>query len=548
MRCLGIEGTAHTFGAGVVDSSGKVLSNVIDMHRAADNLGIHPREAANHHADIGPRVVAQAVREAGLQPGDIDLVAFSQGPGLGPCLRTAATIARAFAASLQVPIVGVNHCVAHVEIGRVATPARDPALLYVSGGNTQVIAFTEGRYRVFGETLDVGIGNMLDKFAREQGIGFPGGPVIEQLARKGSRLLEMPYSVIGMDVAFSGLLTVAMQHAQRHAVEDVCLSLQEHAFGMVVEVAERAMAHTGKDELLLGGGVACNERLRAMVKEMCEDRGARAFWPEKKLCVDNGAMIAWTGLLAHERGGVRHTFAQTAIAPKQRTDDVDVTWRPPDPFHAGGDAPRGDGFLARGAEAVVERADYLGLDAVAKRRLPKRWRHPDLDARLRAARTKHEARLLAAAKAAGARAPHVYDVRAAEATLVMERLDAVRLREAIELADAERRTQLLRKAGALVAALHDADVVHGDLTTSNLLASDGEVMVLDFGLGATSPEAEAKGVDLHVLAEALEATHARHGDLFGVFWEAYAAASPRAGEVAEVLDAIRKRGRYLGGE
>jgi bifunctional N6-L-threonylcarbamoyladenine synthase / protein kinase Bud32 len=549
VRCLGIEGTAHTFGAGIVDSSGKVLSNVLDMHRAADNLGIHPREAANHHAEVASRVLAQAMRDAALGPEDIDLVAFSQGPGLGPCLRTTATVARAFAHGRGIPVLGVNHCVAHVEIGRVATPARDPALLYVSGGNTQVIAYTEGKYRVFGETLDVGIGNMLDKFAREQGIGFPGGPVVEQMARKGTRYLEMPYSVKGMDVAFSGLLTVAQQLAAKHPIEDVCLSLQETSFAMVVEVAERAMAHTGKSELLLGGGVACNERLRQMAREMCEDRGAQAFWPEKKLCVDNGAMIAWLGLIAHEQGGARQALSETAINPKQRTDDIEVTWRPRDEFHRGGDAPRahGEGFVARGAEALVEQADYLGLDAVAKRRLAKRWRHPALDQALRAARTRHEARLLAAARFAGARTPHVYDADASAATLTMEHLRAPRLREALEATDDAGREALLGQVGAVVAALHDANIVHGDLTTSNFLAKDGEVMVIDFGLGDTSQEAEPKGVDLHVLHEALEATHARHGALFGPVWKAYAARSKGAAEVEVVLEAIRKRGRYLGG-
>lgn len=548
MRCLGIEGTAHTFGAGVVDSSGKVLSNVLDMFRDPGNLGIHPREAANHHARIAPAVLQRALDEAKLQAGDVDLVAFSQGPGLGPCLRTTATAARAFAQSLGVPVLGVNHCVAHVEIGRVQTPARDPVLLYVSGGNTQVIAYTEGRYRVFGETLDVGIGNCLDKFAREQGIGFPGGPVIEQLAAKGTRYLELPYSVKGMDVAFSGLLTVASQHAQRGAaIVDVCLSLQETAFAMVVEVTERAMAHTGKDEVLLGGGVACNERLRSMVQAMAKDRGARAYWPEKKLCVDNGAMIAWTGLLAYEQGSVRQAPAQTAIAPKQRTDDIDVTWRELRPVYRGGDAPAptANGFVARGAEALVERTDFLGRDAVRKSRLPKGWRRAELDAALRAQRTRHEARLLGEAKRAGARAPHVFDIDGDALTL--ERLPGERLREVLQRATPAERAALLGQVGALVAKLHAADVIHGDLTTSNLLVHEGRVAVIDFGLGATSVEAEDRGVDLHVLAEALGATHAGHGDLFSLVWAAYAKESDRAHEVLHVLEAIRKRGRYLGG-
>ncbi|MCA1814200.1 MAG: Kae1-associated serine/threonine protein kinase [Halobacteriales archaeon] len=288
--------------------------------------------------------------------------------------------------------------------------------------------------------------------------------------------------------------------------------------------------------------MACNERLRAMVQRMCAERGAKAFWPIKKLCVDNGAMIAWTGLLMHERGQVRGDPGP--VQPRQRTDDVEVTWREPLPFHPGGDAPHG--ALARGAEALVERVDHLGRDAVAKRRLPKGWRAPELDQRLRSQRTKLEARLLGEAKRAGVRAPVVYDAHAREATLTMERLPGERMREALERATAAERDALLRRAGEAVGKLHAHDIVHGDLTTSNLLVHDGEVMVIDFGLGHISVEDEDKGVDLHVLHEALQATHARHGDLFPQVWAGYAARYAGAPRTAHVLDAISRRGRYKG--
>src|SRR5438445_638076 len=155
MLALGIEGTAHTVGVGIVDDRCRVLANVYDMVRP-EKGGIHPREAANHHAEAVVPLIRKAKDMAGVDLSEIDVVAFSQGPGLGPCLRTVATAARALALSLDVPILGVNHCVAHLEIGRGVTAAKDPVLLYVSGGNTQVIAFARGRYRVFGETLDIG--------------------------------------------------------------------------------------------------------------------------------------------------------------------------------------------------------------------------------------------------------------------------------------------------------------------------------------------------------------------------------------------------------
>ena len=326
MLCLGIEGTAHTVGVGIVDESARILANVYEMVRPAKG-GIHPREAANHHAERVVPLIREAADKAGADLTDIDVVAFSQGPGLGPCLRTVATAARALALSIDAPIVGVNHCVAHLEIGRAVTACKDPVLLYVSGGNTQVIAFSRGRYRVFGETLDIGIGNMLDKFAREAGRGFPGGPILEKAAKDSTTLLPLPYSVKGMDVAFSGLLTAALQLLKKGArFEDLAFSIQEVAFAMLCEVTERAMAHVEKDEVLLGGGVAQNRRLRDMVARMAGDRGARMFVPPGDLCVDNGAMIAWTGLLMH-KAGIRMSVEDTVVDQRFRTDEVDVPWR-----------------------------------------------------------------------------------------------------------------------------------------------------------------------------------------------------------------------------
>ncbi len=325
MLCLGLEGTAHTLGVGLVTDGGEILANRGEMYRPARG-GIHPRKAANHHADHLQALLQTALQDAGVGLEEVGLVAFSQGPGLGPCLRTVATAARALSLGLGTPVVGVNHCIAHLEVGRLVTGSRDPVLLYLSGGNTQVISYAHARYRVFGETLDIGLGNMLDKFGREAGMPFPSGPRVEELARQGSRLLPLPYTVKGMDVAFSGLLTAAFQlRAQGEALEDISHSLQEVSFAMVTEVAERAMAHLDKDELLLGGGVACNERLREMADRMTQEREGAAYAPPPALCVDNGAMIAWTGLLMHG-SGVRMDLAETAVSQNLRTDAAEVPW------------------------------------------------------------------------------------------------------------------------------------------------------------------------------------------------------------------------------
>jgi len=326
MLTLGIEGTAHTLGVGIVDTDRKVIANVLDMYRPAEG-GLHPREAANHHGDVVASLIVKATEEAGVSLSEIELISFSKGPGLGPCLRSAATAARSLSSILNTPIIGVNHCVAHVEIGIATTGCTDPALLYASGGNTQVIAFSNGRYRIFGETIDVGIGNMLDKLGRELGLGFYAGPTIEKLAKEGDRLLELPYSVRGMDVSFSGIMTAALALKKKgHRLEDIAYSVQETCYAMLAEVTERAMAHVGKDEVLLGGGVAQNMRLREMIDDMAKERGAKMFVPDKKFCMDNGAMIAWLGNIMYE-SGARMDIADTAVEQRFRTDEVEVTWR-----------------------------------------------------------------------------------------------------------------------------------------------------------------------------------------------------------------------------
>jgi N6-L-threonylcarbamoyladenine synthase/N6-L-threonylcarbamoyladenine synthase/protein kinase Bud32 len=331
MISLGIEGTAHSIGIGIVqerDGHCNVFSNEIKTYKPKKG-GIHPREAANHHAEYLAPLISQSVSKAKIAIEDIDLVSFSKGPGLGPCLRTAATAARALSLSLEKPIIGVNHCVAHLEIGRgTLSDCSDPVLLYTSGANTQVIAFAEEKYRVFGETLDIGIGNCFDKFGRAVGIEFPSGPTIEKLALKGTTYLDLPYSIKGMDIAFSGLLTAAEHYYMRKKkrLEDICYSLQETTFAALTEVTERAMAHTEKNQVLLGGGVASNSRLHQMVNMMAEDRGAACFVPRKDLCIDNGAMIAWLGILQY-MSGERMSIKESVINQRFRTDMVKVTWR-----------------------------------------------------------------------------------------------------------------------------------------------------------------------------------------------------------------------------
>jgi len=326
MICLGIESTAHSFGIGIVDERGKVLANVYDMHRPAEGWGIHPMEAAKHHESVKDVVLRKALDEAGLRLEDIGLVAFSQGPGLPPCLHKGLDFARQIAGKISKPLIGVNHCVAHIEIGRLSSGLRDPITLYVSGANTQVLGFVSGRYRCFGETMDIGIGNALDKFGRGAGMGFPAGPRIEELARNG-RYVELPYVVKGMDLSFSGIVTAALQKLKKgDGLENVCFSLQETLFAMLTEVTERALAHTGKNEALLTGGVAANSRLQQMLRIMCGERGAKFAVVPRQFAGDCGANISWTGILAYRNGVKPLSKNEANILPRWRTDDVEVPW------------------------------------------------------------------------------------------------------------------------------------------------------------------------------------------------------------------------------
>lgn len=521
-QILGIEGTAWNLSAALFDTD---LLALRSHPYTPVQGGIHPREAAQHHAAVMGEVIGSVLR----QPEKITGIAFSQGPGLGPCLRTVATAARSLALALGVPLVGVNHCVAHVEIGCFATGCKDPIVLYASGANTQVIGYLNGRYRIFGETLDVGIGNALDKFARAKDFPHPGGPHIEAQAGKGD-YVELPYTVKGMDLAFSGLMSAAKDC--KAPLPDVCYSLQETAFAMCVEVTERALSLTGKNEVLLVGGVGANQRLQEMLRTMCEDRGATFFVPEKKYLGDNGAMIAYTGKLMLE-SGVSHPVGASQVNPSFRSDEVDVTWKH-ETVSTEQAAHATAGPLRQGAEAIVSLQDSIA----EKRRVSKRYRVPALDRRLIAERTRAEARLIHTARKAGVPTPVIHDIT--PDTIVMERVQGTLL--TLDLTE-----ENLKEAGRTVGALHHGGIMHGDLTTSNMIVRDGDrrCALIDFGLAQVTREIEQRGVDIHVLFQTLESTAPGHADILkDAFIQGYREAFAGAGEVIAREHEIVMRGRY----
>ncbi|GAA5882100.1 hypothetical protein JCM16303_005601 [Sporobolomyces ruberrimus] len=422
LLALGLEGSANKLGVGLIlhsppaegESSAtgdpgtvSILSNIRHTYVTPPGEGFLPSDTARHHKRWISEVVEKALKQGNVTMKDVDVVCFTKGPGMGAPLQTVALVARTLALMYDKPLVGVNHCVGHIETGRLITNSPSPIVLYVSGGNTQVIAYSQQRYRIFGETLDIAVGNCLDRFARIIGLSNDPSPGanIESEAKKGKRLLPLPYATKGMDIMLGGILhaveaytrdprfrpnqsadaasnskesakaMVGQEERRRRAAgegpqaalqdigfslersappeasmpsftasgteveekateeeediitpADLCFSLQETIFSMLVEITERAMAHAGGKEVLIVGGVGCNKRLQEMMGIMAGERGGSIFATDERFCIDNGIMIAHAGLLSW-RMGYETPLAETACTQRFRTDEVLVNWR-----------------------------------------------------------------------------------------------------------------------------------------------------------------------------------------------------------------------------
>lgn len=569
MRVLGIEGTAWAASAAYYDDTDDTIFIESDPYQP-DSGGIHPREAAEHMGEAIPTVIDRVLTRAAETAGQtntstdsdaggpnrygIDCVAFSQGPGLGPCLRTVGTAARAAAQALNVPLVGANHMVAHLEIGRHQSGFDSPVCLNASGANAHLLGYHNGRYRVLGETMDTGVGNALDKFTRHIGWKHPGGPKVEEAATDG-QLIDLPYVVKGMDFSFSGIMSAAKAAADAgEAIEDICFSLQEHIFGMLTEVAERALSLTGTDELVLGGGVGQNARLQSMLETMCDERGASFHVPEARLLRDNAGMIAVLGAKQFAAGQTV-PIESSAVDPNFRPDEVDVAWRQGEASVARGrggntaspvrrpEATRSEsrnGAPQRGAEAIVrsvapgDTESTLPGRSVRKHRLSKPYRHPKLDATLTEARTTAEARLTAEARAAGVPTPLVWDVDHTDATIHLQHVGEADLADRLT-------TDTVATVGRHLAAIHATGLVHGDPTTRNVRVGE-RVWLIDFGLGFHTDHIEDYAMDLHVLRQSLVATAATPEPLVAAVRDGYAESGDPA--VIDRLETVEDRGRY----
>ena len=324
---LGIESTAHTFGASMIDDQGTIITNVNSTYRPPTGIGIHPRKAAEHHKEVSSSVIEKALQGIGERVSP-EAVCYSAGPGLGPCLRIGATISRALALYLDKPLVPVHHGVAHLDLAMAAGRSHDPLAVLVSGGHTAIAVHLNKRWRIYGETEDITLGNLLDMFAREAKLPSPGGVAVESKAKEGQTLLGLPYTVKGNDVAYSGLLTAAIRLLMEgQSLPDICFSIQEVSFAMLAEAVERSLVQTRKKEVLLAGGVAANQRLREMIQLVAEDHGATFHPVPIEYSGDCGAQIACSGRLAFE-SGVTVPVPESFVNPRWRLDEIDVPWIP----------------------------------------------------------------------------------------------------------------------------------------------------------------------------------------------------------------------------
>ncbi len=327
MLCLGIESTAHTFSCAVIEKkgkNGKILSDIRKIYRPPDGEGIHPREASRHHAEHSPQVLSECLEKANVKIADLDMVSYAAGPGLGPCLRIGAVVARSLASYYDIPVYPVNHALGHIELGKMLTGARDPLVLLVSGGHTMILAFLGKKWRVFGETLDITLGQLLDQIGRHAGFASPCGPKIEELASKSSSYEPLPYVVKGNDVSFSGLFSATKQIMPK-GLETACFSLQETAFSMIGEAVERALSFTGKKEFLVVGGVAANKRLSEILQSICKRHNCKFFVSPKEYAGDCGSQISWVGLLeSSKKNGAK--LENTFVRQSWRIDSVEVPY------------------------------------------------------------------------------------------------------------------------------------------------------------------------------------------------------------------------------
>jgi N6-L-threonylcarbamoyladenine synthase len=311
---LGIETSCDETAAAVVDRGGVVLSSVVssqvDLH--ARYGGVVPEIASRAHVELLTPAVAQALIESGVTEDEIEVVAATAGPGLIGALLVGVSAAKALALVWGRPYVAVNHLEAHLYAPLLDEPELEfpYVVLLVSGGHTMIVHLRgHGDYEVLGSTLDDAAGEAFDKVARYLGLGYPGGPAIDRVARDGDpAAIDFPRSMLdeGYTFSFSGLKTAVVNHVRRHpdvATPDVAASFQAAVVDVLVAKTLRAAAELGVDTVCLGGGVAANSRLWAQMVDQGGAAGRRVLVPSPAMCTDNAAMVAAAGWWRYRHGG-----------------------------------------------------------------------------------------------------------------------------------------------------------------------------------------------------------------------------------------------------
>ncbi|PLK58456.1 tRNA (adenosine(37)-N6)-threonylcarbamoyltransferase complex transferase subunit TsaD [Candidatus Palibaumannia cicadellinicola] len=311
MRVLGIETSCDETGVAIYDDQQGLLANHIysQVRLHAYYGGVVPELASRDHVRKTVPLIQAALSEAGLQAKDIDGVAYTAGPGLVSALMVGATVGSALAYAWRVPDIAVHHMEGHLLAPMLeANPPAFPFVaLLVSGAHTQLIAVTGiGKYQLLGESIDDAAGEAFDKIAKLLGLNYPGGPLLSRIAQQGVAgryifprpMTDRP----GLNFSFSGLKTFAAntinavaRDAQTHA--DVARAFEDAVVDTLAIKCSRALDQTGLRRLVIAGGVSANQTLRTRIKEIIEQRGDKVFYPRPELCTDNGAMIAYVGMI-----------------------------------------------------------------------------------------------------------------------------------------------------------------------------------------------------------------------------------------------------------
>ncbi len=311
MLILGIESSCDETTASIVKDGREVLSNVINSQIAihTEYGGVVPEIASRSHVEVINNVVQEAIKQANVTIDDIDAIAVTYGPGLVGCLLVGVSYAKGLSYSTNKPLIPVNHIKGHICANYLTYPELEPPFmcLLISGGNTQLVNVTGyNEYEILGKTRDDAIGESFDKVARVVGLGYPGGPKIDKLAKEGTANIDLPVTHFdNLDFSFSGIKTavINLNHKDPNINKaDLCASFEKAVTQMIIDNCKKAVEQYKSNKLVLAGGVSSNSYIRNAFDELAKELDIKVYYPELKLCTDNAAMIASCGFYEYQKG------------------------------------------------------------------------------------------------------------------------------------------------------------------------------------------------------------------------------------------------------